>query len=79
MLSGVPVALETGLVGLVVAVIGAVISAVMSGQPFTWPVILSAVVAAILNYFTSSQRLQQTPPSPSSAPNTSNPPEGQSW
>lgn len=79
MLKGVPVALETGIVGLVVAAIGAVISAVMSGQPFTWPVILSAVVAAVLNYFTSSQRLQQTPTMPSSpsAPNNSS--GGQSW
>lgn len=80
MLSGLPIGLETGLVGLVVAVIGAVVSLYMSGQPITWPVIVSAVVAAALNYFTSSQRQQESPPSvPSNPGNQTNPPQGQSW
>jgi hypothetical protein len=78
MLSGLPVSLESGLVGLVVAIVGAVISLVMSGQPLTWPVIVSAVIATILNYFTSSQRQLETPPNTSS-PAPSAPPEGQSW
>lgn len=80
MLRGVPLSLETGLVGLVVAVIGSVISLVVSGQPLTWPVIVSAVIAALLNYFTSSQRRQETPPGVPSPSNPSTPtPGGQSW
>ena len=78
MLKGLPVSLETGLVGLVVAVIGSVISLMMSGQALTWPVIVSAVIAAALNFFTSSQRQAEVPgqPSQTSTPQT---PSGQSW
>lgn len=73
MLRGVPLSVETGLVGLVVAVVGAVISLVVSGQPLTLPVIISAVIAAALNFFTSSQRQREVPPTVPS-PGPSNPP-----
>ena len=81
MLKGIPVGIETIVVGLVVAVIGAVVSLFMSGQPLTWPVIVSAVVAAGLNYFTSSSRSGQGgfKPNPS-GPSDPNPPtSGASW
>lgn len=87
MLQGLPLSLETGLVGLVVAVIGSVISLVVSGQALTWPVIVSAVIAAGMNYFTSSQRPAEVPGQPSqpntpqtpSGPTTPQTPSGQSW
>lgn len=82
MLKGIPVGLETGIVGLVVAVIGAIVSQVMSGQPFTWPVIVSAIVAAALNYFTSSARSGQggsLNPTPSGPSDPKPPTNGASW
>ena len=82
MLKGLPVGFETIIVGVVVAVIGAVVSQVMSGQPFTWPVIVSAVVAAVLNYFTSSARSSQGgsfTPTPSAPSDPKPPTNGTSW
>lgn len=82
MLRGLPVGLETVIVGVVVAVIGAVVSLFMSGQPITWPVIVSAVVAAALNYFTSSSRSGQggfTPGNPSAPSDPKPPTSGASW
>ncbi len=82
-MSNLPVSLESGLVGLVVAVIGSVVSLAMSGQPLTWPVIVSAVIAAGLNYFTSSARSGSSgySPSPSAPSSPAAPPSdgGQSW
>ncbi len=77
MIKGIPISVETGIVGLVVAVIGSVVSMFLSGQPLTWPVIVSAIVAAALNYFTSSQRAGRNPGIPSNPepPSTG----GQSW
>ena len=81
MLNSLPIGLETVVVGLVVAVIGAVVSLFMSGQPVTWPVIVSAVVAAGLNYFTSSARAGQGNISSNpTAPSDPRPPTGgTSW
>ncbi|MBN9393497.1 MAG: hypothetical protein J0I20_36030 [Chloroflexi bacterium] len=82
MIKGIPVGIETIGVGLVVAVIGAVVSLFMSGQPITWPVIVSAVVAAGLNYFTSSARSGQggfTPGTPSTPSDPKPPTSGASW
>jgi hypothetical protein len=82
MLSGIPVGIETIGVGLVVAIIGAVVSLFMSGQPITWRVIVSAVVAAALNYFTSSARSGQggVTPTPSGPSDPKLPPtNGTSW
>ncbi len=74
---GIPVSVETGIVGLVVAVIGSVVSMFLSGQPLTWPVIVSAIVAAGLNYFTSAGRSAGNPGIPTSPepPGTG----GKSW
>lgn len=84
MIKGLPIGIETGIVGLVVAVVGSIISLFMSGQPITWPVIVSAIVAAGLNYFTSSARSGAsggglTPTTPN-RPSDPNPPSGgASW
>ncbi len=77
MIRSIPVSVETGIVGLVVAVIGSLVSMFLSGQPLTWPVIVSAFVAAALNFFTSSQRSGGNPGLPSNPepPSTGN----QSW
>ena len=81
MFKGLPIGISSLVVGLVVAVIGAVVSLFMSGQPITWPVIVSAIVAAGLSYFTGSRSGQSglSPSSPTAPTDPKPPTNGTSW